>query len=142
MSKFQIGDRVVVTKSPAEYNTPVGERGVVVRLDRYTPFVIVKLDNPEFVNHIYFFPEELQLIQEEEFIHSYNRHSDLICWVMENEEVRGWYGKLEKYTNEAIPFPNPYKVFLNTNEKEIFFSLMWVVDDETLDALIEEMKRD
>ena len=71
-----------------------------------------------------------------------NSHSDAIAYVMENYSVGSWWSELSGMGQ--VPFPD-YHFYLTADKescplKEIFFTLMWIVDDETLNEIIKELQ--
>ena len=128
---FQVGDKVVVVDSPYKFN---GSNASVIKLDGR--LIVCSVDDRNGLRYN-MFQSELEHVYT---IH--NRHSDTICEVMKKEHIGSWWSGLPV----EIPFTHKHEelIYLPDNEtacelKEIFFTLMWLVDDETLDAIIKEL---
>ena len=79
----------------------------------------------------------------------YNKHSDMIFSIMEDENVHSWFTKFEvRCVNGELYWsginPSVVNKIVNDDEqaslKEIWFTLLWCVDDETQAEMIEMMK--
>lgn len=86
---------------------------------------------------------ELELVKEQEFVPEHNRLSDTVAEIMENENFGRWFHQLEKQTGIDFLRCHAYGDALSLvcyGNKEIFFTLLWLVDDETLDHILEELR--
>ena len=80
-----------------------------------------------------------------EEIEYFNRYSDKIAEAMESEHVGSWYSYInEEIANATLAACTKYcddsvcDIF-DYEEKEIFCTLLWIVDDETLNKILIQL---
>lgn len=76
----------------------------------------------------------------------YNRYSDVICDVMEEDfGIGSLWSSLEYRTDFYTPIIKDEHADValdNWGMKETFFGFLHIVDDETFDAIISELKKE
>jgi len=146
MAKFNIGDRVKCVSFHIGHPV-IGKEGVVVG---YGQYLEVKMDDDRY-NHYQrndespwvrlFEPDELEIVHDKKVVY-HNRYSDTIADIMENVNIGDWLSELEERTPVFI-FHKMVSLFNDptiNEKKEIAFTLLWLMNDEEMDEMLEIME--